>query len=154
MFQDDGNGTSTVRPVFRRDIQWRCEPWQASQDSPEWEESCQPPFHLILARNGPFTYPDTATQLSLLRTVEDFLLPGGCLVIGKNETLPGIQYLSKKDTAELDGWCRCKAEDFDADVLPQLYWPPPKPKRATPKKEAVVVDPRVGRPGGMVWRRE
>ena len=79
-------------------------------------------------------------------------------MIGKNESLPGIQYTNKKDTAELDGWHRCRAEEEESEgegggQLPPLYWPPPMPKRVAAKKEAAA-DPRVGRPGGMVWRRE
>jgi len=153
VFKDE-NGTATVRPVFKKDIIWRCEAWQAAKQ-PEWEEKCEPPFHLVLARNGPFTYPDTATQLDLLRLVEDYLVPGGVLVIGKQESLPGLQYASKKDTGELDGWERAKAEDWEGDALPVLHWPPPPPTKSggKPKREAVTMDPRVGRPQGMVWRR-
>lgn len=88
--------------------------------------------------------------------VEDYLVPGGVLVIGKNESLPGIQYASKKDTAELDGWERAKAEDWEGASLPLLHWPPPaiaKSGGKSSKRQAVTMDPRVGRPQGMVWRR-
>lgn len=155
VFQDEGRG-AVVRPGFRRGISWRCEPWQAALDE-EWGTQNGAPFHLILARNGPFIYPSTATQLALLRQVEEYLTPGGYLLLGKNETLPGIQYASKKDSADLPGWRRAKAEEWAGEVLPGLYWPPAASRRqgkGKAKREPLDIDPRVGRPQGMVWEKE
>jgi chemotaxis protein methyltransferase CheR len=46
-------------------------------------------FHLILCRNLAFTYFDDALQRETLRKLTDRLVPGGALIIGKTESLPG-----------------------------------------------------------------
>lgn len=47
------------------------------------------PFHLILCRNVAFTYFDDALQKETLHTITERLVPGGALVIGAREALPG-----------------------------------------------------------------
>ncbi len=47
------------------------------------------PFHLILCRNIAFTYFDDALQKETLHTITERLVPGGALVIGALEALPG-----------------------------------------------------------------
>lgn len=46
-------------------------------------------FHLILCRYVVFTYFDEELQRNTLSTIVERLLPGGALVIGKTESLPG-----------------------------------------------------------------
>ncbi|GAB4352747.1 MAG: protein-glutamate O-methyltransferase CheR [Methylohalobius crimeensis] len=51
----------------------------------------QPPesgFDLALCRNVAFTYFDEMLQRKVLRHIRDALLPGGALMLGKNEQLP------------------------------------------------------------------
>jgi chemotaxis protein methyltransferase CheR len=47
------------------------------------------PFHLILCRNVIFTYFDDTSQRETLHTITERLVPGGALVIGALEALPG-----------------------------------------------------------------
>jgi chemotaxis protein methyltransferase CheR len=47
------------------------------------------PFHLVLCRNVAFTYFDEGRQRDVLGTIVERLLPGGALVIGSGESLPG-----------------------------------------------------------------
>lgn len=46
-------------------------------------------FHLVLCRNTAFTYFDEGHQRDVLRTIVERLVPGGALVIGSVESLPG-----------------------------------------------------------------
>ena len=46
-------------------------------------------FHLILCRNLVFTYFDTTAQREALDRIVARLLPGGALVLGKHEHVPG-----------------------------------------------------------------
>jgi chemotaxis protein methyltransferase CheR len=46
-------------------------------------------FHLVLCRNSVFTYFDEALQKEMLERIAAKLLPGGALVIGIHESLPG-----------------------------------------------------------------
>jgi chemotaxis protein methyltransferase CheR len=55
------------------------------------------PFDLILCRNLAFTYFDAAQQRHVLALLLSELAPGGALVIGRNERLPG-------DSAGLSSW--------------------------------------------------
>ncbi|RPJ49138.1 MAG: hypothetical protein EHM19_01150 [Candidatus Latescibacterota bacterium] len=55
----------------------------------DWGSEAWPgPFHLVLARNGIFTYPDEAGRRRAIGKVRGALVPGGYLWIGGNETLP------------------------------------------------------------------
>jgi chemotaxis protein methyltransferase CheR len=47
------------------------------------------PFHLLLCRNLVFTYFEPALQARLLSAILEKLLPGGFLVLGAHEELPG-----------------------------------------------------------------
>ena len=47
------------------------------------------PFHLVLCRNLVFTYFDEAFQRTLLRRILDRIVPGGLLMTGQQEPLPG-----------------------------------------------------------------
>jgi chemotaxis protein methyltransferase CheR len=47
------------------------------------------PFHLICCRNLVFTYFDEALQKEMLDRITDRMVPGGALVIGAHESLPG-----------------------------------------------------------------
>jgi chemotaxis protein methyltransferase CheR len=55
------------------------------------------PFHLILCRNLVFTYYDKKLQKEILKRILKALLPGGALVLGAHESLPG-------DVPELTPW--------------------------------------------------
>jgi chemotaxis protein methyltransferase CheR len=46
-------------------------------------------FHLVLCRNLAFTYFDDEGQRAVLRSVRGALVPGGFLVVGVHEELPG-----------------------------------------------------------------
>jgi len=46
-------------------------------------------FHLVLCRNSVFTYFDEALQKEMLGRIAARLLPGGVLVLGIHESLPG-----------------------------------------------------------------
>jgi chemotaxis protein methyltransferase CheR len=46
-------------------------------------------FHLILCRNLVFTYFEKSLQLAILAKLVEKLIPGGFLVIGSHEKLPG-----------------------------------------------------------------
>ena len=47
------------------------------------------PFHLILCRNLVFTYFNESQQRKILKGIGERLIPGGVLVTGIHETLPG-----------------------------------------------------------------
>ena len=46
-------------------------------------------FHLMLCRNLVFTYFDEGLQREILQRIMEKLMPGGILVIGRRESLPG-----------------------------------------------------------------
>jgi chemotaxis protein methyltransferase CheR len=46
------------------------------------------PFHLVLCRNLAFTYFEEDLQSEITRAIHDRLVPGGVLVLGKQEMLP------------------------------------------------------------------
>lgn len=46
-------------------------------------------FHLVLCRNLVFTYFDEPLQRDILARLEDRIVPGGVLIIGRHESLPG-----------------------------------------------------------------
>src|SRR5215831_14207164 len=46
------------------------------------------PFHLVLCRNLAFTYFEEDLQSEIARAIHDRLVPGGVLVLGKQEKLP------------------------------------------------------------------
>jgi chemotaxis protein methyltransferase CheR len=70
-----------LRPEFREAVRFRCEDIRdAMPDGP---------FHLVLCRNLAFMYFDDALQHSVLAGIAGRLGPGGVLVIGRHETLPG-----------------------------------------------------------------
>jgi chemotaxis protein methyltransferase CheR len=46
-------------------------------------------FDLVLCRNMAFTYFDETVQLKVLETIRQSLRPGGILVLGSHESLPG-----------------------------------------------------------------
>jgi chemotaxis protein methyltransferase CheR len=57
------------------------------------------PFHLIFCRNIVFTYLDAELQRQIFRRIVDRLVPGGALMIGTTESLPG-------DADWLEPWSR------------------------------------------------
>lgn len=52
-----------------------------------------PPLHVVLCRNVVFTYFDEATQLAFAERVAGLLAPGGLLVVGKGESVPGDAFV-------------------------------------------------------------
>jgi chemotaxis protein methyltransferase CheR len=72
---------AVVDSVRFRTFDWRGEEWPG-------------PFHLVLARNGPFTYLAEGGRVRVLRKILGSIEPGGFLWIGGNERLPGVT----------DGW--------------------------------------------------
>ncbi|MFQ5790614.1 MAG: CheR family methyltransferase [Acidobacteriota bacterium] len=56
------------------------------------------PFHLLLCRNLAFTYFDETLQRDVLERTLGRLVPGGAFVIGRQETLPGVE-------TGLSVWC-------------------------------------------------
>ncbi len=69
-----------VRSDLRHDVEFHCQDIRR-----EWPDG---PFHLVLCRNLAFTYFDQPLQRSVLRRMIERILPGGVLVIGKQESLP------------------------------------------------------------------
>jgi chemotaxis protein methyltransferase CheR len=74
------------RPELLAGIAWRCA--DVRKDQPDR------PFDLVLCRNLVFTYFGDALQRTLAGSFSERLRPGGCLVLGRRESLP----------AGLDGW--------------------------------------------------
>ena len=71
----------TVNEPFRSDIEF------VRQDI---REQCPDgPFHLILCRNLVFTYFEESLQREVLERIAERLVPGGILVLGIHETIPG-----------------------------------------------------------------
>ena len=72
-----------MKPAFRRGVTF--EPRDIRQSLPDG------PFHVILCRNLAFSYFDDPEQRRVLRDLIARLKPGGYLVIGAHEQLPGEQ---------------------------------------------------------------
>lgn len=70
----------TLRPEFRRMVDFRQQ--DIRQETPDEK------FHLVMCRNSVFTYFAEDVQYTTLRQIVERLLPGGFLVVGKNETIP------------------------------------------------------------------
>ena len=70
-----------LKPEFRAGITFRREDLRAAMRDG--------PFDLILCRNLAFTYFDAAGQDQVLAGLSARLVPGGFLVIGRHEKLPG-----------------------------------------------------------------
>ena len=79
-FAEDGRGF-VVRPAFRDGIRFAVQDVRAT--SPEGL------FHLILCRNLAFTYFAESVQRAVLDRLVSRLAPGGVLVLGGHESLPG-----------------------------------------------------------------
>jgi chemotaxis protein methyltransferase CheR len=52
------------------------------------KQTPEPPFHLILCRNGPFTYFPEPVQRNVAARMASLLVPGGALVVGCHERAP------------------------------------------------------------------
>ncbi len=78
---DDAEEPCCLRPKYKRDIDWHQQDIRTAM--PEG------PFHLILCRNLVFTYFDESLQRACLDRMLARLAPGGLLVLGKHEALPG-----------------------------------------------------------------
>jgi chemotaxis protein methyltransferase CheR len=70
-----------LQPEFRQGVSFRLQDIREAQ--PEG------PFDLILCRNLVFTYFEARVQAALLSRIDLCLRPGGYLVIGSHERLPG-----------------------------------------------------------------
>jgi chemotaxis protein methyltransferase CheR len=80
----------TLRPEFRRMVDFRQQ--DIRKEIPDEK------FHLVLCRNLVFTYFAEDVQYTTLRQIVERLLPGGFLVVGKNETIPeGSERLGPHD---------------------------------------------------------
>jgi chemotaxis protein methyltransferase CheR len=75
------NGRYCIRAEYRRPIRF------AVQDLREGAPDG--PFHLVLCRNLAFTYFSGALQEAAARRIGAVLAPGGMLMIGSHESLPG-----------------------------------------------------------------
>jgi len=74
-------GTEYVlRPEFRQYVEFQQQ--DVRSDAPTG------PFHLVLCRNLVFTYFAGELQREVLRRIADHTVPGGFLVIGKQEVVP------------------------------------------------------------------
>ncbi len=74
-------GEYCLGQVYRQRVEFRQQDLRA--------QAPDGPFHLVLCRNLAFTYFDEAGQREALRRIASRLVPGGFLVIGKHEVLPG-----------------------------------------------------------------
>lgn len=83
--------------------------------------------------------------------IYEYLVPGGLLVHGRHESLPGIQSLKSRFSGSVAGWSRIKESDFDLEnePLPQRYWPSAK----GPKKEDQL-PLAIGKSYHAVWIKE
>jgi chemotaxis protein methyltransferase CheR len=78
------DGAQCIRAPFREGLTFRCEDLRAGM--PEG------PFHLVLCRNVAFTYfAREPLQREVLAGLVARLVPGGVLVIGAHESLPGVE---------------------------------------------------------------
>ena len=77
-------GEHCVTVPFREGLTFRCEDLRA--------HTPQGPFHLVLCRNVAFTYfAREPLQREVLGRLVERLVPGGLLVIGAHESLPGVE---------------------------------------------------------------
>jgi chemotaxis protein methyltransferase CheR len=65
------------------------------------EQSVDGSFELILCRNLAFTYFEPSLQIKIARRLTDALVPGGLLLLGAHETLPGPLPLLKAEQSWL-----------------------------------------------------
>ncbi|HSR41371.1 MAG TPA: CheR family methyltransferase [Longimicrobiales bacterium] len=79
-FEPGGEGF-VLRPAFREPVELRRQ--DLRHGMPDG------PFHVVLCRNLPFTYFVADVQARILEGVVDRMAPGGALVIGSHERLPG-----------------------------------------------------------------
>ncbi len=81
-FRREGEDAYRLRSEIRRAVRYQLSDLRSMR---------QPagPFDLILCRNLAFTYYDEGAQLRVLESLLERLAPGGALVIGSHETLPG-----------------------------------------------------------------
>ncbi len=78
------DGEHCVTAPFREGLTFRCEDLRAQQPDG--------PFHLVLCRNVAFTYfAREPLQREVLGRIVARLVPGGVLVIGAHESLPGVE---------------------------------------------------------------
>jgi chemotaxis protein methyltransferase CheR len=78
------DGEQCIRAPFREGLTFRREDLRAGM--PEG------PFHLVLCRNVAFTYfAREPLQREVLARLVERLVPGGVLVIGAHESLPGVE---------------------------------------------------------------
>lgn len=70
-----------LREAYRAGVAFRCEDVRRRMPAG--------PFHLILCRYLAFTYFDAPLQREIAAGLRDRLAPGGLLVLGTHETLPG-----------------------------------------------------------------
>lgn len=78
---DETDGLHRVRERFREGLEFRRS--DLTQELPEG------PFDLVLCRNLAFTYFDEALQAETAARLASRMSPGGVLVVGKHETVPG-----------------------------------------------------------------
>jgi chemotaxis protein methyltransferase CheR len=78
---DETNGRYRVRDRFREGLEF--------QRSDLTQELPGGPFDLVLCRNLAFTYFDEALQAETAVRLASRMTPGGVLVVGKHETVPG-----------------------------------------------------------------
>jgi len=79
-FDSEGK-TFRLKDTFREGVIFHLQ--DIREDAPEGS------FHLILCRNLVFTYFDEERQREVLRRIQERLRPGGELLIGVHEELPG-----------------------------------------------------------------
>ena len=90
-FTPADGGELRLEPPYRRGVEL------LQQDLRQ--ETPAGPFHLVLCRNLVFTYWDEALQRQAVERIRRRLLPGGALVVGGHERLPG-------DLPSLRAWRR------------------------------------------------
>ncbi len=79
-FIEEGN-LFHLRPQYREPVVFSCQDIR--------EEAPRDAYHLVLCRNLAFTYFDETHQHLVVDRLRARTLPGGALVIGTHETLPG-----------------------------------------------------------------
>jgi chemotaxis protein methyltransferase CheR len=86
------NSRFCLRPEFREPVRF--------QQQDLCEELPDRSFHLILCRNLAFTYFTEPLQQKIATHLLDRLIPGGCLILGAHERLPGgtVSIATKDET--------------------------------------------------------
>jgi chemotaxis protein methyltransferase CheR len=89
---EKSDGTFLLRGIYRAGIAF---------ERQDIREACPPgPFDLVLCRNLAFTYFDDDSQRRILARIVERIRPGGVLVIGAHEVLPGgVQDLAPRNDA-------------------------------------------------------